>query len=161
MSRSVLPTIPLVIFGIIEPALLVWGYISGTRDPFTFFADQAPNHSVTASAFTPQSEILTLQIINIYALVLAPAAVACSFTRDAFTAKVYLFFVALADWGHMYAVYKGVGPEYFWNVQGWNNMVAGGVGVSAALNVFRWATLLGLFGSVKSTFLVETGKKRA
>ena len=125
-----------------------------------FFADQAPNHAVAASAFTPQAEILTLQIINVYFFVLAPVAVACSFTRDVLTAKLYLFFVALADWGHIYAVYKGVGAEYFWDVKGWNDMVAGGVGVSLVLNIFRWATLLGVFGQMKGAFVLEERKKR-
>jgi len=120
------------------------------NNPFAFFADQAPNHPIAASAFSPSAVAVSLQLINVYAL-LAAVAVACSFTRDAFTARVYLFFISLADYGHVYAVYRAVGDEYFWNYAEWNSMVAGNVGASLALNVFRVLTLVGAFGPVRST----------
>jgi len=71
-------------------------WTSGSRNLFTFFAAQAPNNPITTAKFTPQGLGTTLQIVNVYAL-LAAVTVACSFTRDAFTARVYLFLVSLAD----------------------------------------------------------------
>ncbi|KAK0648120.1 hypothetical protein B0T16DRAFT_112782 [Cercophora newfieldiana] len=161
MGRSALPAIPLFVFGIVEPVLLVMAWITGNRDPFSFFAAQAPNHPLTTADFAPQGLAMTLQIVNVYAL-LAAVAVACSFTRDAFTARVYLIFVSLADYGHIYATYRAVGDAYFWDVAGWHEMVASNVGVSAALNVVRLLTLVGAFGSIRSTVSESAvAKKRA
>jgi len=56
--------------------------------------------------------------------------------------------VALADLGHIYAVYR-VWGSVFWDLGLWNDMMWGNVGVSTFLHVNRLATLLGLFGSVK------------
>lgn len=57
--------------------------------------------------------------------------------------------MGLADLWHLYATYRGVGSEYFWNVSGWNDMVWGNVGSSAFLNVNRWLTVLAVFGKGK------------
>ncbi|KAK3322665.1 hypothetical protein B0H66DRAFT_554912 [Apodospora peruviana] len=162
MARSTIPTFPLIIFGVVEPALLIWAYIVGTADPFAYFADQAPNHAITASnSFPPQALGLTLQMLNVL-LLLAPIAVLCSFSRDATTARAYLLAVALADYGHIYGTYRAVGADYFWNPAGWNGMVAGSVGVSAALNVLRLLTLAGGFGPIRETLsgVTKNGKKR-
>lgn len=98
--------------------------------------------------FPPQAEALTLQMLNVL-LLLAPMALICCWTLNPTTTKAYLFAVALADYGHIYATYRGVGAEYFWNVGGWNDMVWGNVGVSGVLNVLRLATLVGAFGRVE------------
>jgi hypothetical protein len=115
------------------------------RDPFAYYADQAPNFVVTAAEFPPQALGLTLQMANVL-LLLAPLAVVCSWARDPTTARGYLLAVALADYGHIYGTYRAVGPAYFRDVAGWNDMVWGSVGVSAVLNILRWLTLLGAFG---------------
>lgn len=134
-------------------------YTSGTLNPFAYFADQVPNHAVAVTDFTPQAVSVTLQIVNVMAL-LAAVGVACSFTSDAFTARVYLLFISLADYGHIYAVYRTVGEEYFWDYKGWNSMVGGNVGASAALNVFRLLTLAGAFGPIRSTVAGAAGEKK-
>ncbi|KAI1263977.1 hypothetical protein F5Y18DRAFT_392071 [Xylariaceae sp. FL1019] len=121
-------------------------------DPYTFYAAQAQNHELPLppadiSAFPPQAQIITLQLVNVY-LLLAAMALICCWTPSPSTTKWYLFAVALADYGHIWACYVGVGPELFFNPGQWNDMLAGGVGVSAVLNVIRIATLLGVFGRV-------------
>jgi hypothetical protein len=63
-------------------------------------------------------------------------------------ARRYCLAVAVADYGHIYATYKAVGPEYFWNFAGWNDTTIGNVGVSVALNVVRLATVAGVFGRI-------------
>ncbi|KAM5344684.1 hypothetical protein ACJ41O_010546 [Fusarium nematophilum] len=126
----------------------VWAYINFLLDPFKYFADQAPN-PITREAFTPQAEALTWQMANVI-LLLAPIALICCWTKNREIAIWYLVAVGLGDWGHIYAVYRGVGPEYFWDFAGWNDMTAGNVGVSAFLNVNRWLTVAGVFGSVGS-----------
>ncbi|KAI1176277.1 hypothetical protein F4777DRAFT_547003 [Nemania sp. FL0916] len=149
MAITCLPTIPFVIFGIIEPVLLIIAYITTLQDPFAFYSRQAPNYALPAepSSFPPQAQILTLQLVNVY-LLLAAMAVICSWTTHARTARWYLGAVALADYGHIWACYVGVGRELFLQPSEWNDMLWGSVGVSAFLNVVRLLTLVGAFGAV-------------
>ncbi|KAG7287233.1 hypothetical protein NEMBOFW57_006739 [Staphylotrichum longicolle] len=161
MARSTLPTFPLVVFGIIEPVLLVWAYIVGMRDPLAYFANQVPGSgdpSARAAAFSPEAVGVTLQLLNVL-LLLAPLAVVCSFSRDPATVKGYLAAVALADYGHIYATYRSVGDDVFFNPSQWNDMVGANVGVSAVLNVLRLLTLFGAFGPVVARDAGERKRK--
>lgn len=92
-------------------------------------------------------------------LLLAAVAVICCFTTYPDIPKKYLVAVALADFGHVYAAYAALGDEYFWDVSKWNDMTWGNVGVSVFLNVNRWLTVLGIFGSIKES-RVALEKKR-
>lgn len=73
-------------------------------------------------------------------------AVICCWTPHAKVARYYLIAVAFADLGHIYAVYRGMGPAGFWDFGQWNDMVWGNVGASTFLNINRWLTVLGVFG---------------
>lgn len=53
---------------------------------------------------------MTLQLVNVY-LLLAAMAVICTWTPHARTARWYLAAVSLADYGHIYACYVGVGLD--------------------------------------------------
>lgn len=88
---------------------------------------------------------MTLQLGNVL-LLLAAIAVICCWTKHAEIALWYLIVVGFADFGHIYATYAAVGNEHFFNLAGWNDMIAGNVGVSAFLNINRWLTVLGVFG---------------
>ncbi|KAK3640154.1 hypothetical protein LTR56_005566 [Elasticomyces elasticus] len=144
MARAV--TIwPFVLFGIIEPALLIWAYVVLLRDPKQFYLDQVPHAPLAEVAgFTPQAELLVLLLGNVYVL-LALLAVICIWTPYRSVATYYLLAVALADLGHIYATYS-IWGENFWNLNQWNDMMWGNVGVSAFLHVNRLATVLGVFG---------------
>jgi len=115
-------------------------------DTFKFYANQTP-HPV--ASFTPQAEVMTLQLGNVF-LLLSAIAVLCCWTKHSDITFWYLIAVAFADFGHIYATYRGVGWGYLSNVTEWNDMVAGNVGVSAFLNINRWLTVLGIFGSLQS-----------
>ncbi|KAK7754204.1 hypothetical protein SLS62_003781 [Diatrype stigma] len=170
MAVSCLSTYPLVILGIIEPLLLVWAYITGIRDPQQFYLDQVPTSSNGAAAVAevaavpPQGLVLTLALVNVY-LLLAALAVVCCFTPHAPVTRGYLLAVALADYGHIYATYAGVGSEVFWDPSRWNDMIWGSVGVSVFLNVHRLLALLGVFGHLASAGSnpgpASLGKKKA
>ncbi|KAI0118815.1 hypothetical protein GGR51DRAFT_133910 [Nemania sp. FL0031] len=161
MAVTCLPTVPFVIFGVVEPVLLVVAYITTLQDPFSFYSRQAQNYELAAdpSSFPPQAQIMTLQLVNVY-LLLAAMAVICSWTTNASTARWYLAAVALADYGHIYACYVGVGLDLLLQPAEWNDMLWGSVGVSLFLNVVRLSTLAGVFGPVKE---IEEGiaKKKA
>lgn len=92
---------------------------------------------------------MTLQLGNVL-LLLAAIAVICSWTKHSEIAFWYLIVVAFADFGHIYATYAAVGPEFFFKPAGWNDMVAGNVGASVLLNINRWLTVLGVFGRIGS-----------
>ncbi|CAP61242.1 uncharacterized protein PODANS_3_11575 [Podospora anserina S mat+] len=98
--------------------------------------------------FSPQAEIVTLQLINVF-LLLAGLAVVCCFSKDRFVVKGYCTVVALADYGHIWSVYKGLGPEAFWEFGKWNDLVWGGVLASALLNLVRWGVVFDVFGRLK------------
>ncbi|KAI0174192.1 hypothetical protein BJ166DRAFT_140735 [Pestalotiopsis sp. NC0098] len=141
-----LPTWPFLLFGVVEPLLLVYAYFVGMRDPLAFYADQVPN--VAAAGFPPQALSLTLQLQNVYLLLAALAVITCYTGRDPATARLYLAAVALADLGHIYASYAALGRDAFFDTAGWNHMIWGNVGVSAFLHLNRLFTLFGLFGPV-------------
>ena len=147
MSYSVLPTYPLLLFGIVEPLLLVWAYIINFLDPGTYYIRQHPTASSLTTVVTSQAISLSLQLGNVL-LLLALMAFICCWTHHPDIPKKYLIAVAIADIGHIYAAYVALGEETFWDVSKWNDMVWGNVGVSVFLNVHRWATVLGVFGTV-------------
>ncbi|KAI1393595.1 uncharacterized protein F4822DRAFT_385182 [Hypoxylon trugodes] len=149
MAISNLPTIPLVVFGVLEPAMLIWAYIVALRDTPSFYIAQAPNFPLPADAeVPPHGLVLLLQLVNVYVL-LAAIAVVCSFTPHASVSRGYLIAVAFADYGHIWAVYKALGAELFWDVGSWNDMIWGSIAVSAVLNVLRWLTVAGAFGALR------------
>lgn len=106
-----------------------------------------PSSPGTTAPFTPQADLLVHLLLNVYVL-LALLAVVCCWTSHKQTVVSYLCAVALADLGHIFAVYRVFGSNQFWEVSGWNDMTWGNVGVSAFLHVNRLGTVVGLFGTV-------------
>jgi len=147
MAISALPTWPLVLFGVLEPAALVWAYVITLTDPQQYYADQAPQGLLSNHVFTPQSLSLTLQLGNVF-LLLAGLAIVCCFTNHADISRRYLIAVALADLGHIYSVYGALGDKIFWDFNQWNQMIASNVGVSVFLHANRLLTVAGLFGKL-------------
>jgi len=69
-------------------------------------------------------------------------------TRETRLTRYYLAAAAVGDLGHIYASYKVMGSEMFWDFGGYNDMMVGNVVVSAFLWVNRALTLAGVFGRV-------------
>lgn len=101
------------------------------------------------SSTVPESAlILSYTLGNVY-LLLGGLAILCTvLTRDARVTRWYLFMVACGDIGHIYASYRVMGSDVFWNFGGYNDMMVGNIAVSAFLHVNRILTLLGVFGQV-------------
>jgi len=158
MAISALPTWPLILFGVLEPAALVWAYVITLSDPQQYYSDQAPQGLLSNHVFTPQSLSLTLQLGNVF-LLLAAMAVICCFTTHSEISRRYLIAVALADLGHIYAIYSAVGDKVFWDLNQWNQMTASNVGVSVFLHINRLLTVAGLFGKLGGN--PSGGKKNA
>lgn len=102
---------------------------------------------------------MTLQLGNVL-LLLAAMAVVCCFSPSKTTAKWYLIAVAFADYGHIYASLRSLGPGTFYDPSQWNDMIAGNIGASAVLNVLRWLTVLGAFGRLGGSAGEDQAKKR-
>jgi hypothetical protein len=69
-------------------------------------------------------------------------------TREAKLTKYYLVVAAIGDLGHIYANYKFMGNDLFWDFGGYNDMMAGNVLFSVFLWCMRMGTLAGVFGAV-------------
>lgn len=89
-------------------------------------------------------------------MLLALLAVICCWTKHAEIIKKYLLAVAVGDLGHIYATYRAVGSDFFFNVSEWNDMIWANVVVVLFLFVNRLATVAGVFGSIS----VSTQEKK-
>ena len=67
---------------------------------------------------------------------------------NAAVTRGYLTVVAIADLGHIYANYLGMGEKHFLDLNSWNHMAWANIGISAFLCLNRVATVLGCFGKV-------------
>ncbi|KAL2125898.1 hypothetical protein VTI74DRAFT_2317 [Chaetomium olivicolor] len=104
MARSTLVTVPVIVFGVIEPILFTWAYTLGMLDPAAYFTNQVP---ATAATFSPHAESATLQLVNVL-LLLAAMAVVCCFSHDPATAKWGVCVIAVMKvlrWATMVGVF--------------------------------------------------------
>lgn len=67
---------------------------------------------------------------------------------DSAVARGYLVVVAIADLGHIYSSYLGMGEKYFLDLNSWNQMAWANIGVSVFLCLNRLATVSGVFGRI-------------
>lgn len=126
----------------------VWGWLSFVADWKGSYEGQAVLYPLTQPQFTPQAEVLTFQMGNVL-LLLAAMALICSWTPHSEVTKWYLISVAVADLGHIYTTYRG-NSQHFWEPATWNAHVCGNIISSAFLFMHRVATVLGLFGPLRS-----------
>jgi len=92
---------------------------------------------------------MVLQFGNVL-LLLAALAVLCCFTAHPEISRRYLMIVAIADLGHIYSCYIGMGSRQFLDYANYNDMAWGSIGGSAFLFVNRILTVLGIFGQIKN-----------
>ncbi|CAI6340157.1 unnamed protein product [Periconia digitata] len=140
-----LPFWPALVFTYLEPISLIVGLQAAFSNPKDFVARQMPS----ATGPIPDGAIiLTYTIGNVFLLLAFLGILCTAVTRDTRVTQLYLFFVAVGDLGHIYASYKVMGQEMFLDLNNYNDMMWGNIGVSAFLHVNRLATLLGVFGKV-------------
>ncbi|KAJ9642135.1 hypothetical protein H2204_002504 [Knufia peltigerae] len=156
MAYSALPTWPLILFGILDPLALVWGFATAILGPKQYYADQSPNADLSSLTFTPQALSLTLQLGNVFLLMVA-IAITCCWTTHAEITRRYLIAVAIADLAHIYAAYCGTGNDVFWDFSQWNQMAYGNIGGSLFMHVNRVLTVAGVFGKLGTREQTTTG----
>ncbi|KAK6524904.1 hypothetical protein TWF281_011800 [Arthrobotrys megalospora] len=144
MVQHVMPTIPWIVFGFIEPAALAYACFVAFKDPHEYMRALGP----TPDSYNPDDASIAaiLSLGNVFLLIAAAQFLCCHVSSEPRVARAYIFCVALADYGHIWATYKGIGYDLLMNPLAWNDTTAGNIGASAVLNVLRIAYLLGLFG---------------
>ncbi|PVI06064.1 hypothetical protein DM02DRAFT_715255 [Periconia macrospinosa] len=140
-----LPFWPALIFTYLEPLSLIVGLHAACTDPADFVARQLPSPS---GPIPDHALVLSYTLGNLFLVVAALAVLCTAITREARVTKYYLAFGAIGDLGHIYASYAVMGREVFLNLNGYNDMMWGNIGISAFLHINRLATVLGVFGKV-------------
>jgi hypothetical protein len=149
---SILPTIPRVVFTILEPISLQVPFhssvliltrpdlrIAGAVAPFIspewFIAEQiafSPLEPITANA-----KMVALQLGNIY-LLLAMVGIAVLYTAtEAKVVRNYVIALWLADIGHVAVTYSVMEYERMVDVRNWNAMAWGNIGATVSLPMSR------------------------
>ncbi|WEW57490.1 hypothetical protein PRK78_002957 [Emydomyces testavorans] len=124
-------------------------------DTQKFVVGQAPN-AKEALIPHPSVKILAYQLGNLYLLLLFVGVGVLYFTSEAKVIRNYLIALAIADVGHIYSTYLGIGWKALIEVNKWNDLMWGNVGISTFLFVNRVAYLLGMFGNASG---LRSGKK--
>jgi hypothetical protein len=98
------------------------GWYTALSNPQEYHNAQVPS-PIPHLAITPGATVLVLQLGNVL-LLLAALAVLCCFTTYPEIARRYLIIVAIADIGHIYSCYVGMGSQQFWDFANYNDMVS-------------------------------------
>ncbi|CRG82876.1 hypothetical protein PISL3812_00222 [Talaromyces islandicus] len=148
---SLLPTWPFILFGIIEPLSMVGGFLAPLLDTDNFIAGQTPPTNPPPLPHHASTLVLSYQIANIYGLVGLLAVGVIYGSSERHVVRNLILSLAVADIGHMYAMYAVIGLEAFLDVASWSPVAWGSIGFTGFLFVNRVAYLLGAFGSEAAT----------
>ncbi|KAH7176572.1 hypothetical protein EDB81DRAFT_773018 [Dactylonectria macrodidyma] len=140
---SSLPTIPRVVFTIIEPISLVAGFLGAIVDPAWFVAEQVPQ---TKPIITENSIVLALELGNLYLLLAFIGLSVLNTTSEIKVVRSYLVALWLGDIGHILFSGYGLGKDKLLSPAEWNAMAWGNVAMTLFLLIMRSAYFLGLFG---------------
>ncbi|KAJ5153249.1 uncharacterized protein N7482_009727 [Penicillium canariense] len=145
---TILPAWPHVLFGVLEPLSLVLGSLAPLYDLQGFIAGQTPQAEPPTAH--PSSLALAYQLGNLYSLLFLIGVAVLHTTTEPKVLRNYLIALAIADVGHVYATYLGMGWNAFVDVGAWNALTWGNIGATAFLFFNRVAYLLGIFGTAKA-----------
>ena len=152
---AMLPTIPHFVFTIFEPLSLVAGFIAPIVDTKGFVNQQIPS-TLLSTPLTATNRILALQLGNVYGLIGMIGIGVLYSTSEATVVRNYLLACAIADIGHLWFTYVGMGYDAFVDVQGWNSLGWGNIGVTLFLFIVRVLYLAGVLGKDR---VVESTKE--
>ncbi|CEJ57166.1 hypothetical protein PMG11_05871 [Penicillium brasilianum] len=146
---TILPTWPHVLFGFIEPLSLVLGSLAPIYDLDSFIAGQTPQADPPSAH--PSSLSLAYQLGNLYSLLFLIGVAVLHTSTEPKVVRNYLIALAIADVGHVYATYLGMGWTAFSDVGAWNALTWGNIGATAFLFINRLAYFVGIFGPTKTS----------
>lgn len=146
---AILPAFPRFVFTIFEPIALVAGYLSPMLDTKGFVNSQLPSTSIITISPSATNRILALQLGNVYGLLAMVGVGVLYSTTEAKVVRNFLLACAIADVGHLAVTYAVMGYTDFMDVQGWNPMGWGNIGITLGLFLVRVLYLMGAFGKDK------------
>lgn len=155
---SILPPLPRFVFTIFEPLALVAGWVSPTFDTVNFVRSQLP--STDAVWPNPTTHVLALQLGNVYGLLAMIGIGILYTTSEPKVVRNFLLACAVADVGHLYVTFAVMGYNDFVNIQGWNAMGWGNIGITAGLLLTRVLYLVGAFGEDRVTESTKAAVKK-
>ncbi|OCL11890.1 hypothetical protein AOQ84DRAFT_172491 [Glonium stellatum] len=141
---SQLPTIPRVVFTILEPISLIAGFLGPLLAP-SFFVSSQTAYEIPHSLYLSE-HILALQLGNCYLLLALLGLFILNTTSEIKTVRAYLVALWIADIGHVGVTAWAMGMQAFIDVAGWNAMAWGNIGATVFLFVMRSSYFLGAFG---------------
>lgn len=154
---AILPTIPHFVFTIFEPLSLVAGFLTPLLDTQNFVNQQIPSTPLS-TPLTATTRILALQLGNIYGLIGMLGIGVLYSTSEAKVVRNYLLACAIGDVGHLWFTYVGMGHDAFVDVQGWNQLGWGNIGITLFVFFIRVLYLAGFLGKDR---VVESTAKAA
>ncbi|EPS41043.1 hypothetical protein H072_5073 [Dactylellina haptotyla CBS 200.50] len=144
MVAHVMPTIPWIAFGILEPILCVGACFTILVDPHAGLRALGPSPEAYHPDEAPVAAIVSLA--NVSLLMAGAEFVCCYLSREVQVARAYICCLIVADLGHIFPAYKGVGPILFMNPAGWNAITALNIWGAVGVIGMRVAYLAGVFG---------------
>ncbi|KIW07880.1 uncharacterized protein PV09_01793 [Verruconis gallopava] len=140
---SLLPTIPRVIFTVLEPISLVAGFLAPLVSSEYFIASQLVRPY--SGTFDETSKLLSWQLGNCYLLLGLLGVFILNTTTELKTVKAYIWALWLGDIGHVgFSVYA-MGLRDTMAVGSWSATVWGNIGATVFLFLARSLYLLGVF----------------
>ncbi|KAI0475781.1 hypothetical protein GGR56DRAFT_639597 [Xylariaceae sp. FL0804] len=160
---SQLPTIPRVVFTIVEPLTLIAGALGPLIDADWFIAGQIapPSSSGLQSlcSYSDNARLVALQLGNAYGLLFMVGVAVLYTTTELRVVRNYLVALWIADIGHVGLTCWLLGYDRTVDVGSWNAVTWGNIGFTALLCLTRTAYLLGFFGPGDQTTRSDIKKK--
>lgn len=157
---SSLPSVPRVVFTVVESLSLVAGFAGAVSHPAWFMAEQVPQQAPQTQAVSEASIVVARQLGNLYLLMAFVGLAALCTTSEVKVVRSYLVALWLGDIGHMAFCCHALGPKRIVNPSEWNAMAWGNIAMTAFLFAMRSAYFLGVFGPDKPA-VARANKKSA
>ncbi|KAH3916643.1 hypothetical protein HBH56_061290 [Parastagonospora nodorum] len=141
-----LPFWPAIVFVYFESTSILIGVYLASSTPADFISRQLP--VPPTHPLPPHALIVSASIANMFLVQCMLSLLFTVVTRESKLTKYYLAAASVGDLGHMWANYRYMGSEVFWNWRGYNDMMFGNVVISAVFLVMRVGTLRGWFGTI-------------
>jgi len=148
-STRLLPTIPWIIFGVIEPLLILNVTVTILLSPTSYAATQTdPTLKLHYPLLSPGAYGAVLQLANTCAMVVGLNVLLIQVANSRQAVQGYLIVTSVTDIGHLMATAAGMGKDYFWDVPRWDYMAWINVVGSVLFLGLRLATLMDAFGAI-------------
>lgn len=121
------------------------GFLAPILDTPNFVSSQIPSR-MPSLPLTATSQVLALQLGNMYGLTGMIGVGLLYFTSEAVVVRNFLVACAIADVGHLWATCHVIGFANFIDVRNWNSTTWGNIGATAFLLITRLLYLSGAFG---------------